>query len=66
MRGPSLVEQHSMREKSEDEDDGSKAIWDHARDMAVGGRLLDDNKRNQMIHEAKGLGDRFGKGGSFL
>jgi len=55
-----------MREKSEDEDDGSKAIWDHARDMAVGGRLLDDNKRNQMIHEAKGLGDRFGKGGSFL
>lgn len=69
LRGPSLVEQHSSKHKAGDEDDESeKAIWDHSRDMSIGGRLMDGDKRNQMIREAKGLGERFGsgKGGSFL
>lgn len=36
--------------------------------MSIGGRLMDDDKRKQMIRESKGLADRFGsgKGGSFL
>lgn len=68
-RGASLVEQHSSKGKAGDEDeDSEKAIWDHSRDMSLGGRLMDDHKRNRMIREAKGLGERFGsgKGGSFL
>ncbi|XP_006454954.1 hypothetical protein AGABI2DRAFT_190125 [Agaricus bisporus var. bisporus H97] len=68
-RGASLVEQHSSKGKAGDEDeDSEKAIWDHSRDMSIGGRLMDDHKRNRMIREAKGLGERFGsgKGGSFL
>jgi len=66
-RGAALVDQHA---------DGSKTpagpevpgIWDHSRDMGLGGRLMDDDKRNKMLKEAKGLGDRFGsgKGGGFL
>lgn len=68
LRGPSLLEQHAAQKKPEDEDESKKVIWDHARDMAIGGRLMDDDKRNQMIRESKGLGERFGsgKGGSFL
>ena len=44
------------------------AIWDHSRDMAVGGRLMDDKDRRKVIQDSKGLSDRFGtgKGGSFL
>lgn len=67
LRGPSLVQQHSSK-TGDGDDESEKAIWDHSRDMSLGGRLMDDHKRNQMIREAKGLGDRFGsgKGGSFL
>ena len=70
IRGGALVEEHSKSiagQKDEDEDP-SKAIWDHSRDMSLGGRLMDDGKRNKMIREAKGLGDRFGTGtsGGFL
>ncbi len=52
----------------DDEEDPSKAIWDHTRDMSIGGRLMDDSTRHKMLRDAKGLGDRFGagKGGSFL
>lgn len=34
----------------------------------MGGRLMDDGKRNKLIREAKGLGERFGTGtsGGFL
>ncbi|PPR08050.1 hypothetical protein CVT24_010849 [Panaeolus cyanescens] len=65
-RGPSLIDQHSASGKAEDPKD--KPIWDHARDMGLGGRLMDDDKRQQMLKEAKGLGDRFGSGsgGGFL
>jgi hypothetical protein len=45
-----------------DEKDDKKGIWDRDRDMALSGRLMDDGKRNKMIKEAKGLGDRFGTG----
>jgi hypothetical protein len=44
------------------------AIWDHSRDMALGGRLMDEKDRRKAIQDSKGLSDRFGsgKGGSFL
>jgi hypothetical protein len=58
---------HSKTSKKE-EDPKSNAIWDHGRDMSLGGRLMDDNTRNKMVRDAKGLGDRFGTGksGGFL
>ncbi|KAF8816919.1 hypothetical protein BYT27DRAFT_7247809 [Phlegmacium glaucopus] len=58
-RGPALVDQHAATKKPEEKD---PAIWDHARDMGLGGRLMDDDKRKKMLKEAKGLGDRFGSG----
>jgi hypothetical protein len=69
LRGPSLVDQHkSASDKKKGDSDEPPVIWDHARDMGLGGRLMDDDKRNQMLREAKGLGDRFsgGKSGGFL
>ena len=64
-----MVEQHqSKTAKETQEDDGSPAIWDHGRDMALGGRLMDDSTRNKFIKDARGLSDRFGSGrsGGFL
>lgn len=54
------------KEKKDDEE--PSGIWDHSRDMALGGRLLDDKTRDKFIKEARGLGDRFGTGrsGGFL
>jgi hypothetical protein len=69
VRGPSLLEQHSAASEEKKEDkDGKDVIWDHARDMAIGGRLMDDGKRSKIVKEAHGLGDRFssGKSGGFL
>ena len=77
MRGSSLLEQHertSARAEAEkagrggDDEDEPPAIWDHGRDMALGGRLMDDKSRSKFIQEARGLGDRFGSGksGGFL
>ncbi|KAF8907695.1 hypothetical protein CPB84DRAFT_1744596 [Gymnopilus junonius] len=69
-RGAALIEQHksALASKKSDESDEVPGIWDHSRDMALGGRLMDDDKRNKMLREAKGLGDRFGSGksGGFL
>ncbi|KDR68786.1 hypothetical protein GALMADRAFT_78060 [Galerina marginata CBS 339.88] len=66
-RGAALVDQHASvaTKPSESEVPG---IWDHSRDMGLGGRLMDDEKRSKMLKEAKGLGDRFGSGksGGFL
>jgi len=68
-RGPALVDQHkdALARKPEEKDEKS-GIWDHTRDMGIGGRLMDDDKRGKMLKEAKGLGDRFnsGKSGGFL
>ncbi|RXW22861.1 hypothetical protein EST38_g2986 [Candolleomyces aberdarensis] len=63
IRGPSLVDRHkAATEKKNDQSDEPPVIWDHARDMGIGGRLMDDGKRNQLLREAKGLGDRFSSG----
>ncbi|KAJ6511563.1 hypothetical protein C8R47DRAFT_1173634 [Mycena vitilis] len=62
-RGSALVDMHAKAGKGEEEDkDGKKGIWDRDRDMALSGRLMDDDKRNKMLKEAKSLGDRFGTG----
>ncbi|CDO70954.1 hypothetical protein BN946_scf184829.g63 [Trametes cinnabarina] len=74
VRGPTLIEQHerlsSVKEAEKarsGETDEPPAIWDHSRDMALGGRLMDDKTRDKFIKEARGLGDRFGSGkSSFL
>ncbi|KAH8101416.1 hypothetical protein BXZ70DRAFT_933003 [Cristinia sonorae] len=66
-RGDALVSQHSSKTK-EDTPEGPPVIWEHSRDMALGGRLMDDKSREKMIKDARGLGDRFGTGksGGFL
>ncbi|KAJ7676469.1 hypothetical protein B0H17DRAFT_1080132 [Mycena rosella] len=61
-RGSALVDMHAKAGKGEDGADDRKGIWDRDRDMALSGRLMDDDKRNEMLKEAKGLGDRFGTG----
>ncbi|KAJ7019498.1 hypothetical protein C8F04DRAFT_997618 [Mycena alexandri] len=61
VRGSALVDMHARAGKG-DEKDEKKGIWDRDRDMALSGRLMDDDKRNKMLKEAKGLGDRFGTG----
>ncbi|KAF8657968.1 hypothetical protein AX16_002129 [Volvariella volvacea WC 439] len=68
IRGPALVDQHKERQEESVPDPKESVIWDHSRDMSIGGRLMDDSKRNQMIREARSLGDRFGSGktGGFL
>jgi hypothetical protein len=68
IRGPALIAQHTSSGKGEDSKDAPSGIWDHGRDMSLGGRLMDDEKRNKLVREAKGLGDRFGTGtsGGFL
>ncbi|KAH9927426.1 uncharacterized protein BXZ73DRAFT_48808 [Epithele typhae] len=64
-RGAPLMDQHGKKEKEKKEgEDEPPAFWDHGRDMSLGGRLMDDGKRNKFINEAKGLGDRFGSGKS--
>jgi len=55
-RGPALIDKHDSADK---EDGKDTAIWDHARDMGLGGRLMDDGKRKRVIDEAKSLNDRF-------
>jgi hypothetical protein len=59
--------QEEAKRKKEAQEEPS-AIWDHSRDMALGGRLMDEKDRRKAIQDAKGLSDRFGagKGGSFL
>ncbi|KAI6096582.1 hypothetical protein EDD16DRAFT_644967 [Pisolithus croceorrhizus] len=70
IRGAALVDTHIEREaqKKADVDEEPAAIWDHSRDMSIGGRLMDEKQRKQMLREARGLGDRFGTGksGGFL
>ncbi|CAK5275811.1 unnamed protein product [Mycena citricolor] len=64
-RGAALVEAHNEKLKKEPKkDDEPKAIWDRDRDMGLSGRVMDSDKRNKMIKEARGLGDRFSSGSS--
>lgn len=53
-KAQTAAEAEAERKKEEE------GIWDHSRDMALGGKLLDDRTRNKFITEARGLGDRFG------
>ncbi|KII86248.1 hypothetical protein PLICRDRAFT_164662 [Plicaturopsis crispa FD-325 SS-3] len=68
VRGSTLVDMHEKGSAPEAGDDAKKGIWDHSRDMSLGGRLMDDKTRSKMLQDAKGLGDRFGTGksGGFL
>lgn len=63
-----MIDQHAETGKKTPGESEIPGIWDHSRDMGLGGRLMDDEKRSKMLKEAKGLGDRFGsgKGGGFL
>jgi hypothetical protein len=65
-----LLEARAKSEEKRKKDTAEEptVIWDHARDMAVGGRLMDEKDRRRIIQDSKGLSDRFGasKGGSFL
>jgi hypothetical protein len=65
-----LLDAHAQEDakRKKDVSEESTAIWDHSRDMALGGRLMDDKDRRRIIQDAKGLSERFGesKGGSFL
>ncbi|CAE6363871.1 unnamed protein product [Rhizoctonia solani] len=65
-RGQTLVEMHAPAVK--DPNEAPPGIWDHSRDMALSGRLMDESSRQKMLKDAKGLGDRFGHGrsGGFL
>ncbi|OBZ79492.1 GPALPP motifs-containing protein 1 [Grifola frondosa] len=65
-RGTTLIDQHARTTSALEEEKQRKggkeeppAIWDHTRDMALSGRLVDDKTRDKFIKEAKGLGDRF-------
>jgi hypothetical protein len=65
-----LLKAHAKEEdkRKKDTQEEPVGIWDHSRDMGVGGRLMDEKDRRRAIQDAKGLSDRFGagKGGSFL
>ncbi|KAF8603148.1 hypothetical protein BDV93DRAFT_523512 [Ceratobasidium sp. AG-I] len=65
-RGQTLVAMHAPA--ATDPDEAPPGIWDHSRDMALSGRLMDEGSRQKMLRDAKGLGDRFGhgRGGGFL
>jgi len=62
-RGQTLVELHQSA-KAKEPDEKDDKIWDHARDMSLGGRLMDGKQRDKMLQDARTLGDRFGKGKS--
>ncbi|KAG9098224.1 hypothetical protein FRC07_010677, partial [Ceratobasidium sp. 392] len=65
-RAQTLVAMHAPAVP--DPDEAPPGIWDHSRDMALSGRLMDEKSRQKMLKDAKGLGDRFGHGksGGFL
>jgi len=65
-RPDTLLSSHAKKKKKAKdepkEDKDPPPIWDHARDMGLGGRLMDDSKRNDIVRGAKDLGSKFGKG----
>jgi hypothetical protein len=61
-----LLDSHSKTNKAKNKDEKDvPGIWDRDRDMSIGGRLMDDSKRADVVKNAKELGGRFG-GGSYL
>ncbi|KZT51346.1 hypothetical protein CALCODRAFT_503650 [Calocera cornea HHB12733] len=67
-RTSSLLDMHASQYKGDKKDKKDDVIWDHERDMSLGGRLMDDGKRKDIIKDARGLGGRFerGKTGGYL
>ncbi|KZO99646.1 hypothetical protein CALVIDRAFT_560987 [Calocera viscosa TUFC12733] len=67
-RTSSLLDMHASNAKGDKKDKKDEMIWDHERDMSLGGRLMDDGKRKDIIKDARGLGGRFerGKTGGYL
>jgi len=58
-RGAALVDQHAATVGTNSAGKELPVIWDHSRDIGLGGRLMDDEKRGKMLQEAKGLGGLF-------
>ncbi|KAH9820560.1 hypothetical protein DFH28DRAFT_1079419 [Melampsora americana] len=74
IRSSSLLDLHKKassnisksKSKAEKEKDKKEAVvWDHDSMMGLGGKLMGEKQKADMIRDAKGLGGRFG-GGSFL
>jgi len=64
-----MLDAHAETEsRKKGKDEAPPGIWDHARDMSLGGRLMDEKDRRKMVQDARGLADRFGSGrsGGFL
>lgn len=67
-RAKTLLELHSENEKKSknskksEDDELPPGIWDHDRDMSMGGRPMDEKQRGKLIADARSLGDRFGTG----
>jgi len=60
-RPESLLHMHAKnQEPPEPKSKKDEPIWDHSRDMALSGRLMDDKSRNKIIADSAGLSDRFG------
>ncbi|KAL8283735.1 hypothetical protein RQP46_005530 [Phenoliferia psychrophenolica] len=65
-RNTSMLDAHSKSSKKADPKEKEvPGIWDRDRDMSLGGRLMDGDKRADIVKSAKELGGRFG-GGSYL
>ena len=61
-----MLDAHSKSSKKvESKEKEVPGIWDRDRDMSLGGRLMDGDKRADIVKSAKELGGRFG-GGSYL
>ena len=54
--------ERKKEKKSKAGEEEPAVIWDHARDMSVGGKLMDEKQRGKLISDARSLGDRFGSG----
>ncbi|KAF9649083.1 hypothetical protein BDM02DRAFT_3114437 [Thelephora ganbajun] len=60
-RPESLLQMHAKtQETSQPKSKEDEPIWDHSRDMALSGRLLDEKSRGKIIADSAGLSDRFG------
>lgn len=56
VRGTTLIDMHSESTGSTSvSSHEANVIWDHARDMSLGGRLMDDHQRNKILKDARGL-----------
>ncbi|KAF9779739.1 hypothetical protein BJ322DRAFT_1101622 [Thelephora terrestris] len=60
-RPESLLQIHAKHQDApQPKSKKDEAIWEHSRDMALSGRLMDEKSRNKVIADSAGLSDRFG------